>query len=337
MDDDIEVIPNIEGLLNSIKNVQKKKCTTTPMNNIKHRGIYKKVLNSYNNNSTSNIKSGNKTKTDSIHKTKKKFNTNSNSNSNTKSSGINNNSNNSSNNKKNSITINPDSNTNRNTPLNHNRYKSALERLNTSITLLNSEYKRSLRESIENMKKFELTKNKANILQAEKFKNYSIAFHKKNTLSQNLKNKEQLEKNKAIKQKIISDKEKEKQLNYEKVQLLRMKENQRLENIKNNLYIEREKKTKFKNERKMKLKEEINKEKIRKMKDNKLKIKSIKDMDKLIIEKREKNEEIQKKKMKKELEDKIKLINLQNLKLNRKIDDYLRISLPLCGTEKIVV
>ena len=193
------------------------------------------------------------------------------------------------------------------------------------ISLLNSRFKNSLKNSIINSKELELLHKKIKILEAEELK-------AENSLckSQELKrkkNKARIEniKQKSLIQNFMKLKEKEMQQKKDKVKSLRDKENDLIIKNKQHRKIHSENIAEKKNKMKKKILEDLSKEKDKINEENKRKIGIIKKMDEDIMKRKKENERRKKKIMMEQLEQEIKIQEEFNRKLMSKINKFQKI------------
>ena len=193
------------------------------------------------------------------------------------------------------------------------------------ISLLNSRFKNSLKNSIINSKELELLHKKIKILEAEELK-------AENSLckSQELKRKKNKARIANIKQKSLIQnfmklKEKEMQQKKDKVKSLRDKENDLIIKNKQHRKIHSENIAEKKNKMKKKILEDLSKEKDKINEENKRKIGIIKKMDEDIMKRKKENERRKKKIMMEQLEQEIKIQEEFNRKLMSKINKFQKI------------
>ena len=193
------------------------------------------------------------------------------------------------------------------------------------ISLLNSRFKNSLKNSIINSKELELLHKKIKILEAEELK-------AENSLckSQELKrkkNKARIEniKQKSLIQNFMKLKEKEMQQKKDKVKSLRDKENDLIIKNKQHRKIHSENIAEKKNKMKKKILEDLSKEKDKINEENKRKIGIIKKMDEDIMKRKKENERRKKKIIMEQLEQEIKIQEEFNRKLMSKINKFQKI------------
>lgn len=197
--------------------------------------------------------------------------------------------------------------------------------LDRHISLLNSRFKNSLKNSIINSKELDLLHKKIKILEAEELK-------AENSLckSQELERKKKQKRNENIKQKSLIQnfmklKEKEMQEKKEKVKSLRDKENNLITKNKQHRKIHSENIAEKKNKMKKKILEDLSKEKDKINEENKRKIDIIKKMDDDIMKRKKENERRKKKIMMEQLEQEIKIQEEFNRKLMSKINEFQKI------------
>ena len=192
--------------------------------------------------------------------------------------------------------------------------------LTSDISLLNSKYKNSLKNSIIHSKNLDLLKKKVKILEAEEHKIESSLCR-----SQELEKKKLKTKNENIRQKFLiknSMKLREKEIleKKSKVKNLRDKENNRIKNGKRHKKIHSDNLALKKNEMKQKILEDLSNEKDKINEENQRKINFIKKMDDDILKRKIENEKHKKIMMMKQLEQEIKLQEQFNKKLLCKIN-----------------
>ncbi len=203
--------------------------------------------------------------------------------------------------------------------------------LNIDITLLNSKYKSSLKNSIIHSKNLDLLKKKLKILEAEEHKIESSLCR-----SQELERKKIRTKNENIRQKSLIKnfrklKEKEMEEKKSKVRDLRDRENNEIKKNKKYKKINSNNCAVKKNEMKQKILEDLSKEKDKINEENQRKINFIKKMDVDILKRKLDNEKRKKTILMKQLEQEIKLQEQFNQKLLGKINKYQK-----TGIRKIV-
>ena len=193
------------------------------------------------------------------------------------------------------------------------------------ISLLNSRFKNSLKNSIINSKELELLHKKIKILEAEELKAENSLC--KSQELQRKKNKARIAniKQKSLIQNFMKLKEKEMQQKKDKVKSLRDKENDLIIKNKQHRKIHSENIAEKKNKMKKKILEDLSKEKDKINEENKRKIGIIKKMDEDIMKRKKENERRKKKIMMEQLEQEIKIQEEFNRKLMSKINKFQKI------------
>jgi hypothetical protein len=193
------------------------------------------------------------------------------------------------------------------------------------ISLLNSRFKSSLKNSIINSKELELLHKKIKILEAEELKAENSLC--KSQELQRKKNKARIAniKQKSLIQNFMKLKEKEMQQKKDKVKSLRDKENDLIIKNKQHRKIHSENIAEKKNKMKKKILEDLSKEKDKINEENKRKIGIIKKMDEDIMKRKKENERRKKKIMMEQLEQEIKIQEEFNRKLMSKINKFQKI------------
>ena len=203
--------------------------------------------------------------------------------------------------------------------------------LSRDITLLNSKYKNSLKNSVMHSKNLDLLKKKVKILEAEEHKIERSLCRSQELERKKIKTKKENIRQKSLIKNFMRLKEKEMEEKKSKVKDLRDKENNGIKNSKqhkkkysDNLAIK-------KNEMKQKILEDLSKEKDKIIEENYRKINFIKKMDDDILKRKMENEKRKKIIIIEQLEQEIKLQEQFNKKLLGKINKYQK-----SGIRKIV-
>jgi DNA anti-recombination protein RmuC len=199
--------------------------------------------------------------------------------------------------------------------------------LDTEISLLNSRYKNSLKNSILNSKNLDLLQKKVKILKAEEQKFESSLCRSQKLERRKINIKIENGRQKSLVQNFKKLKEKEMKEKKNKVKDLRYEEYNRAENRIKHRKINSDNIALEKNKMKKKILEDLSKEKDKINEENQKKINFIKKMDDDIIKRKMENEKHKKIIEIKQLEQEIKILEQFNKKLLDNIDKYKKIGL----------
>lgn len=221
--------------------------------------------------------------------------------------------------------------TNRNSDLTPKPYSHRHFHLNSDISLLNSKYKNSLKNSILHSKNLDLLQKKVKILEAEEHKFESFLCRSQELERKKIKTKNENRRQKSMVQNFMRLKEKEMKEKRSKVKDLRVEEYNRIKNSIKHRKIHSDNVALKKNKMKKKILEDLSKEKDKINEENQRKINFIKKMDDDIFKRKMENEKRKKIIMMEQLEQEIKIQEQFNKKLLGKIGKYQKTGLRKIG------
>lgn len=221
--------------------------------------------------------------------------------------------------------------TNRNSDLTPKPYSHRHFHLNSDISLLNSKYKNSLKNSILHSKNLDLLQKKVKILEAEEQKFESFLCRSQELERKKIKTKNENRRQKSMVQNFMRLKEKEMKEKRSKVKDLRVEEYNRIKNSIKHRKIHSDNVALKKNKMKKKILEDLSKEKDKINEENQRKINFIKKMDDDIFKRKMENEKRKKIIMMEQLEQEIKIQEQFNKKLLGKIGKYQKTGLRKIG------